>query len=91
VRVADVWMPQALFTHAKHAAEPCSKCHDVLQSRDAKDIAMPGIAVCRECHVGVRTVAGKVTSDCATCHKFHAGRDYWHGVLQAQMLPRGKK
>jgi hypothetical protein len=39
----------------------------------------------------VRTVAGKVTSDCATCHKFHAGRDYWHGVLQAQMLPRGKK
>src|SRR5204863_1086639 len=34
VRVADVWMPQALFTHAKHAAEPCSKCHDVSQSRD---------------------------------------------------------
>jgi len=91
VRVADVWMPQALFTHAKHATEPCSKCHDVSRSRDAKDIAMPGIDVCRECHVGVRMVAGKVTSDCATCHKFHAGRDYWHGVLQAQMLPRGKK
>ena len=53
--------------------------------------SMPDIATCRECHVGARAVAGKVTSDCATCHRFHAGRDYWHDVLQAQMQPRGKK
>ncbi|MDH5245127.1 MAG: cytochrome c3 family protein [Betaproteobacteria bacterium] len=91
VRVAEIWMPQALFSHAKHATEKCSKCHDVAQSKDSKHIAMPDIAICRECHVGARAVAGKVTSDCATCHKFHAGRDYWHGVLQAQMLPRGTK
>jgi hypothetical protein len=91
VRVAQVWMPQALFSHAKHTTEYCTTCHDVLRSKDAKDIAMPGITKCRECHVGARPVTGKVTSDCATCHKFHEGSDYWHGVMQAQMLPLGKK
>ena len=46
---------------------------------------MPDLASCRECHVGARSVVGKVTSDCATCHKFHEGKDFWHGALQAQM------
>lgn len=91
VRVAHVWMPQALFSHAKHATEQCTKCHNVSQSKDARDIAMPDLASCRECHAGARVVPGKVTSDCATCHKFHEGRDYWHGAIQAQMLPSGRK
>lgn len=91
VRIAHVWMPQASFTHAKHKTEKCETCHNVAESKDAKDIAMPDIASCRECHVGARTVVGKVTSDCATCHKFHAGRDYWHAEMQAQMLARGRK
>ncbi len=91
VRIAQVWMPEALFSHAKHTTEQCTKCHDVSQSKDSKQIAMPDIAICRECHVGAAAVIGKVTSDCATCHKFHAGRNYWHGAVQAQMLPRGRK
>ena len=91
VRVAQIWMPQALFTHAKHTTEQCIKCHDVMQSKDAQHIAMPDLAKCRECHVGAKQVTGRVTSDCATCHKFHEGSDYWHGVMQAQMLPPGKK
>ncbi len=91
VRVAKVWMPQALFSHAKHKMEDCRKCHDTTGSKSASDIAMPSIAVCRECHVGATPVTGKVTSDCAMCHKFHDGRDYWHGVMQAQMLPGGKR
>lgn len=91
VRVAKVWMPHALFTHAKHATEKCTKCHDVSQAKESKHVAMPYIATCRECHVGARSVVGKVTSDCATCHGFHVGNDYWHGALQAQMLPGGKK
>ncbi len=91
VRMARVWMPQALFTHAKHSTQSCTTCHDVSKSKEAKQIAMPDLAKCRECHVGARAVAGRVTSDCATCHKFHAGRDYWHGAMQAQMLPRGTR
>ena len=91
VRMAQVWMPQALFSHAKHATERCSTCHDAARSTKATDIAMPTIDKCRDCHVGARPVLGKVMSDCATCHKFHAGRDYWHGALQSQMKARGKK
>ncbi len=91
VRITQIWMPQSMFSHAKHTTEKCTLCHDVSNSKDSKHIAMPDIKSCRECHIGAAPVAGKVTSDCATCHKFHAGRDYWHGVAQAQMLARGKK
>lgn len=86
VRVTQIWMPQALFTHAKHTTETCTSCHDITRSTEAKQIAMPKITTCRECHVGARMVSGKVTSDCATCHKFHAGREFWHAEMQAQML-----
>lgn len=91
VRMTQVWMPDALFSHAKHTTEQCIQCHDVSESTDSKHVAMPDITKCRECHVGAVPVAGKVTSDCATCHRFHDGRDYWHGVLQAQMLRKGWK
>lgn len=90
VRVAKVWMPQALFSHEKHKGD-CTQCHDITKSTSASQIAMPSVVVCQECHAGATPVAGKVTSDCGMCHKFHAGRDYWHGVLQAQMLPGGRK
>jgi predicted CXXCH cytochrome family protein len=91
VRIAKVWMPKARFNHAKHATERCESCHDVSRSIDAADIAMPTIARCRECHVGARPVLGKVTSDCATCHGFHAGRDFWHKDFQTQIQARGAR
>jgi predicted CXXCH cytochrome family protein len=91
VRLARVWMPQAMFTHAKHATQKCVSCHDVTNSKEAKDIAMPNIGKCRECHAGAKPVSGKITSDCATCHKFHGGRDFWHKEMQSQMLLEGSK
>lgn len=91
VRLARVWMPQGLFTHAKHTAQRCETCHDVTLSRDAGDIAMPRIEKCQQCHVGTRPVEERVTSDCAACHRFHAGREDWHKDLQAQMKTRGRK
>src|SRR5262249_46462296 len=68
VRFARVWMPESLFSHAKHATEDCVKCHNVKESGKASDVAMPDIAICRECHVGAKPVEGKVTSDCSLCH-----------------------
>ena len=91
VRFTRIWMPQAVFTHAKHSTERCARCHDVEGSKDARTVAMPDIAVCRECHVGAVAVSGRVTSDCNSCHKFHAGRDYWHGLMQTQMSRSGAK
>jgi hypothetical protein len=71
VKISSSWMPKAQFSHAAHDTEPCTRCHDVARSKDSKDVAMPPIETCRECHVGAQPVAGKVTSDCATCHGFH--------------------
>jgi predicted CXXCH cytochrome family protein len=71
VKMSSSWMPQAQFSHAAHDSEPCAKCHDVARSKHSKDVAMPAIETCRECHVGAQPVAGKVTSDCATCHGYH--------------------
>jgi hypothetical protein len=79
VAVTSHWMPQSRFTHAKHTAQSCTTCHDVTKSKESRDVGMPKIAKCRECHVGARAVVDKVTSDCTTCHQFHAGRDRWHG------------
>lgn len=90
VRVARVWMPQALFSHAKHSSQQCETCHDAGFSSTAAHVAMPDVGKCRECHTGARAIQGKVTSDCATCHKFHSGRDYWHAAMQTQMR-RGVK
>jgi hypothetical protein len=77
------WMPGATFTHARHSTQSCISCHDVRGSRRAEDVAMPSIAQCRECHGGAAAVPGKLASDCATCHRFHSGRGYWHGARQA--------
>lgn len=90
VRLASVWMPQARFTHAKHLTMECSACHAVAKSERARDIAMPDIAKCRECHVGARAVLGKVTSDCAACHNFHAGEEYWRGGRPKRAAEAGK-
>ena len=91
IAVARQWMPAAKFTHARHTTQSCTTCHNVTKSAVAEDIAMPDIAKCRECHVGVRPVHNRVTSDCAICHTFHAGSGYWHGALQAGMRPRAQR
>lgn len=84
VRLTTVWMPAARFDHSRHATMACSDCHRVGESKSARDVAMPDVAACRDCHVGGKPVLGKVTSDCATCHKFHGGTDVWNHVLQVR-------
>ncbi|HKA38902.1 MAG TPA: cytochrome c3 family protein [Burkholderiales bacterium] len=93
VAVTSHWMPQARFTHGKHTAQSCTTCHDVTKSKESRDVGMPDIGKCRECHVGARAVMDKVTSDCTTCHRFHAGRDRWHGPasLTSQREARSRK
>ena len=83
VRFTQVWMPRAQFSHAAHASTQCTGCHAAGDSKKAEDVAMPGIDDCRECHVGSRPVLGKVTSDCATCHRFHGGGDLWRAPAAA--------
>jgi hypothetical protein len=91
VRMNHVWMPQALFTHRAHDTQSCTTCHEVRHSKRAEDIAMPDLARCRDCHVGVQPVLGKVTSDCATCHAFHYGKEPWHGAPKVGVQAKGKE
>lgn len=76
VKLTQQWMPAAKFDHAAHGTSltPCSTCHAAEHSKEAADILMPGIKVCRDCHAGgdsggERT--GKLASTCTTCHGFH--------------------
>lgn len=83
VRINHEWMPQALFTHRAHDTQSCTTCHEVRHSKRAEDVAMPDLERCRDCHVGEQPVLGKVTSDCAVCHLFHAGGVPWHPPSRA--------
>lgn len=71
VSPAHAWMPKAEFDHSKHRSSECTQCHAARTSHKATDVLMPGIKQCRECHVGEKPVANKVTSDCGLCHGFH--------------------
>jgi hypothetical protein len=65
------WQPGAIFAHDRHDTMKCTDCHDKVNSKVSADISMPGIAKCRECHVGNHPARGRVVSGCDSCHQFH--------------------
>ena len=68
--LVDRWMPQARFNHAKHLSVRCDECHrDAHQSHETSDVLMPAKASCVVCH---SPKTKKVSSDCITCHNYHA-------------------
>ena len=77
VRINHTWMPGARFSHASHATEKCSSCHDVEKSKTSRDVAMPKIDRCQECHGGSHPEMNKVTSNCLLCHGFHVDQHPW--------------
>jgi pSer/pThr/pTyr-binding forkhead associated (FHA) protein len=73
VSLADRFMARAWFDHRDHDTKltSCGTCHKATASDQAADLLLPGIAVCRECHVGAHPQDGKVTSECSSCHTYH--------------------
>jgi len=69
--IQHAWHAGAVFPHARHATQSCTDCHDKRNSDNSEDIAMPGIAKCRQCHTGATPVRGKIITDCHSCHKYH--------------------
>lgn len=68
--LVDRWMPQANFTHAKHTSVSCEDCHgQARQSKETSDVLMPAKQNCVVCH---SPETKKVSSDCITCHTYHA-------------------
>jgi hypothetical protein len=75
VNLTRRYMDRGWFSHNDHQTQvtPCTTCHFAKQSSDARDLLLPGIATCRDCHTGTHPEKGKVTSGCASCHSYHDG------------------
>jgi hypothetical protein len=73
VVLADRYMSRAWFDHRDHDTRvtACGTCHQAEASDRASDLLLPGIAVCRDCHVGAHPEQGKLASSCASCHSYH--------------------
>jgi predicted CXXCH cytochrome family protein len=69
-RIPDRWMPHGVFDHGAHRDVECADCHKAEASNSNKDVLLPGIATCRDCHGGERATAA-IPSACVMCHAFH--------------------
>jgi hypothetical protein len=61
------WLPHARFDHRAHRPVACGECHRAATSTETRDVLLPSIATCRECHTphaGART-------GCVECHRYH--------------------
>lgn len=77
------FMNHGWFDHRPHDAagmrskvrrgqDECSYCHAATTSRNATQLLLPEIKVCRDCHGGENSGAD-VESPCASCHEYHQG------------------
>ncbi len=59
---------RARFPHEPHLSQAeCLKCHaGIERSREARDLVLPGVQSCRECHK-----PRAAPQSCETCHQFH--------------------
>src|SRR5262249_26062346 len=56
INVPEVWYPDARFSHRPHRAMACADCHkDVERSETEKDVLIPGVENCLQCHSAART------------------------------------
>jgi hypothetical protein len=79
-RIPDRWYPHSRFRHDKHDAMSCASCHyldagqpgSIRESETARDILLPSIETCRQCHGAEnRTPGGQARSACVECHGYH--------------------
>lgn len=73
VLITQHWLPKSRFPHVQHNTYDCAKCHDVVTSKLATDIAIPDLKNCQSCHSGNVREVDKAPGTCETCHGFHVG------------------
>lgn len=71
VNIPQYYLVLGRFDHEAHEQEDCTSCHKAESSATSNDLLMPGIAVCRDCHLGEKSRAAEVPSSCAMCHQYH--------------------
>lgn len=71
VSLSDRFLMHGYFSHETHGAEECSTCHAAESSSSATDLMVPGLAVCRDCHISESAVKAPAPATCSTCHSYH--------------------
>jgi hypothetical protein len=81
------WFMHGEFDHSAHQMLMCEGCHQqAMSSTKTSDVLLPGIEVCRECHVsGKQDAAG---ANCVECHIYHdpAKRKHIDGKFTADQI-----
>lgn len=73
------WMMHSRFDHERHREMTCVECHHLeprsatLESTSTKDILMPTLEVCQNCHGATRALpkARIGRKNCVECHQYH--------------------
>ncbi len=66
----NLWWKRARFSHNSHRLMLCTECHDVLSSKQSRDVLLPTIELCLKCH-NQQLRQGSVRADCVECHPYH--------------------
>ena len=61
------WLPHSKFDHSPHRPLACGECHKASASSETKDVLMPAVTTCRDCH----QPKGGARSGCVECHRYH--------------------
>src|SRR5262249_45015595 len=67
--IKDRWWEHAAFKHDTHRQILCGECHAATKSTDTKDVLLPGIDTCLNCHQTKKR--GMARADCVECHVYH--------------------
>lgn len=66
--IPERWLPYSVFDHKAHNILKCVACHEAApRSERTKDVLLPGIVSCRNCHFE----PGGARTQCLTCHAYH--------------------
>jgi len=80
VYLNDRYLPHGDFNHGvpQHNKDAqgkytCTSCHDARNSNDARDVILPRLSACADCHgKSPKQTAMAASSDCTECHSYHA-------------------
>ncbi|HUI26422.1 MAG TPA: hypothetical protein VL403_10100 [Candidatus Kryptonia bacterium] len=66
--IPSYWFAHARFDHRTHRELRCLACHEKAPtSQDTADVLLPGIEICRQCHMP----SAGARSGCVECHRYH--------------------
>lgn len=103
--VKDIWFEHAKFNHVSHRALDCRSCHgqayatlpdgktpNPAASQSEKDVMLPDIKNCRDCHSPTKVEGDKqlggVRHNCTDCHNYHNGDHALQGLGAKERDPK---